>query len=693
MALYLMSAILWACLVPIAFVSTVGGIVALSHFRLIYRSLDVLLISLLSSLLVNCVIVVPLALSVVINNLTWSVELCKFFVWTFVTSRMVGIITLISISMDCLIMLRAPGSFRIYGLVRSRTVYVYVICVWILAIFTGGVPLIGWSGITFVKSVNNECMFMPFEIGSSFSIFMAVLEFASIFLSVICITDAFFCLKHAKRSYNLRRTPGSQQGLPKELVNNSEGLPKSAILEALDFSANAMDAWVIALAVVILCYVINHIPFMVICVVGAVTPTAITHGTSRTVVLWLLIAEGYEICRIQLYHKRLQLSMPRRRSSSTSAQPTPQTSSRSGRRSESPSYYRRASGSEMVDGDVDMISTPNGTAKQVPNGYVSSVSTIEEVLEEAPIHNLQTLPMRRNSPPPRESEVYTNAAFEPDVTQAKVTPEQSTMSPDTIIIYPDEDGTVRRMCTPVGNRTPSPDYSAQFTRTPSPDYARRHPYSQPSRDSSSSSCDEYTDSDIENVLNDLEYDVPQKTEEEQDRDNDNEQYIRRLPQKQNSDTPDDSEGIDNDSVSDNVPKVDDGRVEEDEVDATSDESTKIGNETPGEETCRQPLVPTIIIQPESTQPVQQNTNNVTTTPDDDDPNIMSNNKDTNWKTADKTLSLMEFLMSKEEGEAYLDTGQNIHEGRYPMSDFETGGTMIYDSRYPLREEEEITAFV
>jgi hypothetical protein len=259
---YLSHAVIWSCFTPIALLSCILALVALSHFHKIYRSLDILLLSFMASLFLQVFLLMPVFLAVIIESIQWPVTLCKFFVWCFVTTRMIAIITLISLSLDSVLMLRVPGRYRVYGIVKSRTVQGYVIASWVLACFTGFVPLIGWSNLEFVK--NNVCHFLPYEIGSSFSIFLSVMEFTGIIMAMICLTDAYFCLKHAKSSYHFSTTQ-MQQPQSSTVLNSidSNSDKKSMILGALDFTKSALDSWAATVTVCVVSYTINHLPFMV----------------------------------------------------------------------------------------------------------------------------------------------------------------------------------------------------------------------------------------------------------------------------------------------------------------------------------------------------------------------------------------------------------------------------------------------
>ena len=268
---YQSQTVVWGCFVPIALVSLIITIIALTHFRAIYRSLDLLLISMACGLLVGVVILFPIFMAVVINRIGWSEELCKVFTWCFITTKTIGIISLVVISIDGVLMLRVPGRYRIYGIIRSKTIHFCIVGFWLVAIIVGIVPILLWNSKKFTADwtvagavpTTNQCLFLPHELSDSFAIFLAITEFAGITVSIICIIDAYFYLRHVKSSYEFDAEYTSSEKAPPLLKKEERGKRNHELLKALDFTHSAKDSWAVSFVVVLVSYLLCHIPFMV----------------------------------------------------------------------------------------------------------------------------------------------------------------------------------------------------------------------------------------------------------------------------------------------------------------------------------------------------------------------------------------------------------------------------------------------
>ncbi|XP_064643271.1 uncharacterized protein LOC135497361 [Lineus longissimus] len=705
---YLSHAIIWSCFTPIALVSCILALVALSHFRDIYRSLDILLLSFIASLFLQVLLLMPVFLVVIIEAIQWPVILCKFFIWCFVTTRMIAIITLISLSLDGVLMLRVPGRYRVYGIVRSRTVQAYVIASWVLACFTGLVPLIGWSKLDFVS--NNVCHFLPYEIGPSFSIFLSVMEFTGIIMAMICLTDAYFCLKHAKSSYHFSTSQMHQPQSSAVLNSIDNSDKKSMILSALDFTKSALDSWAATVTVCVVSYAINHLPFMLISIAGAVAGDVMNHTSVTATILWLLLIEACvlpqflwlvsvryrhayyheviaclcsekkkdqdEYCKVQLYHKRVLLTGPYSLRKPNFRQQS----------------YNVGAGDE-IDGDIYATNSKvNGIIRRdynvqqaaAPSSVIMSLTSSDntpvrrkraefETQEmNIDVTNAQTLPIRGVHETQNGSPGYFNQAYVPDhedeleLAGIKLL-KYSRNNFDPILIRPGDDGTVRRQ---VVAREPSPDYSMSSSGNP------------PSFDSNESSEEEdsgtsINDSDISGVLGTAARNSLDITN--------NVVPIKRS-----------TGGILASMPSTEIPRgrsprrASSNSSRESFSDPDSDASIRRKRAYQFRKVHHRSYDVTPLDGGGGLYP-SQSPNALYFTDDHNDNGHTSNTENSQdpnkpleygktWKSADKTLSMMEFLMTKEEGLGYMDTGESY--SKYL-------GTRVDG----MKEEEEVSAFL
>jgi hypothetical protein len=281
------------------------------------------------------------------------------------------------------------------------------------------------------------------------------------------------------------------------------------------------------------------------------------------------------------------------------------------------------------------------------------------------VTNAETLPVRGVHATENGSPGYFNQGYEPDRTDeleldgVKLL-KYSKNNLDPIIIRPGEDGTVRRQVMP---REPSPDYSMNSSSEKPPSFDTN---SDTDEDDSGTSINDY---EIEGVLgmtarNSLDISnnvVPIKRSQSGE--------ILGMP---STEIPRDNSLGESSSNSSRESFSEPGiRRKRGKYKLHKVQHHRSYDVTPldGAGDSNSSYPPTLF--------VTDDKNNTTNIDSDQDPNKPSDYGNT-WKSADKTLSLMEFLMTKEEGLGYMDTGESY--SKYVTSE-------------GMKEEEEVSAFL
>ncbi|XP_061162334.1 uncharacterized protein LOC133171580 [Saccostrea echinata] len=272
----------WIVLTPLAVLTDLLSVTILCHYRCHFHGTDVVFISILVCMVLNA-LVIPLTPSLLnITNSEWNENLCNFFVWTALTTRMVQVSNLALLSFHWSKILRT--STKRIKVSTTTTVKIVVPIFWGVAAVVGLLPVIGAVPDNF--KTKNDCLFLLSDLGLGFLIFMMVFILTMTCISLVCSFDSIALIHYAKKIAFIKYGAGRFY-LPRKNDGLAENYTVHERYGQLNFAADLCR-----LVTIVTCFsfTVNHLPCVVIEFLYMSIGT--DRGLSEDLVTWLSLIEA-----------------------------------------------------------------------------------------------------------------------------------------------------------------------------------------------------------------------------------------------------------------------------------------------------------------------------------------------------------------------------------------------------------------
>ncbi|WAR13824.1 GP153-like protein [Mya arenaria] len=249
----------WLVVSPLAVVTDVLAIIVISHYFPYFHGTDVALISVVSAMIGNVVLTLPIPAYLGVRTLQWSPYVCDGFTWGVITFRIAQVLSLLVMSIHWSTLLKLSAQKKRY--VSTKYLKFTVFFVWMSAAIFGILPLIGAVDDTYNN--NGNCHFLPFSLGTGYCMLFIVLILLAMLVSLICCIDAMVLIKHMAAIADQKYQEPGRFRLPtdKPEVTLHGGSGVSDRQQRLQF---AWDLSKFSTIFIALAFAMDHLPFTVI---------------------------------------------------------------------------------------------------------------------------------------------------------------------------------------------------------------------------------------------------------------------------------------------------------------------------------------------------------------------------------------------------------------------------------------------
>ncbi|XP_050411671.1 uncharacterized protein LOC126826700 [Patella vulgata] len=274
--------IIWIVLSPIALITCIACIVIIAHYKPYYHGTDISLFSIFIAMSLRVVIVILLPSIMELANLGWTLHLCNFYVWAFIALHIAELLSFVTASIHWMSIPRSSTKKKIYN--SSKYVKIVISLVWFFAIVIGIVPVIEWS-----ENFQGfgECRFLPYNLGTGFSVFFIIINVFSFTMSLICTCDTMVLFSSMKRVATNKYQAGRFYLPSSASVAKTASQTVHAKYNELNFSSDLCRLVVI---LIICAFTIIHIPFTVIEFYQLVDNP--DREILEIIILWLILIEA-----------------------------------------------------------------------------------------------------------------------------------------------------------------------------------------------------------------------------------------------------------------------------------------------------------------------------------------------------------------------------------------------------------------
>ncbi|OWF41103.1 uncharacterized protein LOC110462969 [Mizuhopecten yessoensis] len=278
--------VLWLVLSPLAGVTGVITAVVIAHYTPFYHGSDILLFSYAITMSINSLLLPSVPALVEITGNTWPDILCQFYVWAFITFRVLQVLTLLSLS----VLWSAIMKYSTRGKrIKFTTIVKGVVpTIWVLSAVLGLLPIIGAVPDTFHSE--GKCHFLSSDLGQGMAVTMGVIVFSCVVFSVICVCDATVLLKYVRRVALVKYGAGRFY-LPQKR-SSVPGAGTYTIHERYHQLTFAWDVCRLVLVWVLGSGLVSHIPYAVLEFVALTSPPGSSHKTIKDAIIWLVLVEA-----------------------------------------------------------------------------------------------------------------------------------------------------------------------------------------------------------------------------------------------------------------------------------------------------------------------------------------------------------------------------------------------------------------
>ncbi|CAH1774985.1 unnamed protein product [Owenia fusiformis] len=282
------NALCWAGVTGAAILGVILILKSVTYYRSSHQTHDILMLSLLCTMLLNAVIILPIHLVMLLNNFQWHIMLCQFFVWCTITFRMAGLLSITALGFDRVLSLRLPSRYRYYGNTCSGATFIFLL--WIIASFIGIALILGWSDINFHST--SQCQFLSHAINRAFAIFVPIVILTSFIVTTVTLSDACSANEYLRKNMLImkyRKNRSSSKIPPSiRLENHAESWKKPILLGSDEFNTCYVNCKA-TLVVAMLSFILNHLPYMVLSFMGILSYQ--DHSHLEIAAMWCILIE------------------------------------------------------------------------------------------------------------------------------------------------------------------------------------------------------------------------------------------------------------------------------------------------------------------------------------------------------------------------------------------------------------------
>lgn len=245
----------WIILSPIAVLTDVAAIAIVCHYKPFYHGSDVMVISLMVAMTMNAILIVPIPACTELGYFKWNAYLCKFYVWAFVTFRVVQMLSLSAICFHWSTIFKASCNNQNKGL--TYRIKIISVIIWILSTIIGLLPIIGAVPDEFFGA--GSCRFLSSDIGIGFTVFIFIFVVTCMCIAIISICDVTFLTKCMKRTAHIKYGAGRFY-LPNKRSDIPGTYSTQEKFNQLNFTWDLCRFFCIVIS---FCFIGNHLPFVV----------------------------------------------------------------------------------------------------------------------------------------------------------------------------------------------------------------------------------------------------------------------------------------------------------------------------------------------------------------------------------------------------------------------------------------------
>ena len=246
----------WAVLLALSILSLGAAIVAITLQRSALRSLDVFIISILISFLLNASIIVSIHIYVDTHDKIWPTTLCNMYIWMSFSFRAAELLFLTALSVDRSAIFHTSGK---YSFKVTPVVALVVSCISLISVLLGSIPVTGLSRFR-TMNAGNQCTYLADDIHIGFAITVAILELTFIVICFIILIDVMIQWSFIKKGSIFTVTPSTS-----DVTSHS----RSVVKRTADLRQRSCDIALACDNCRVVCFVagllvvINHLPYIV----------------------------------------------------------------------------------------------------------------------------------------------------------------------------------------------------------------------------------------------------------------------------------------------------------------------------------------------------------------------------------------------------------------------------------------------
>ncbi|XP_063409386.1 uncharacterized protein LOC134692784 [Mytilus trossulus] len=272
----------WIILSPIAVLTDVAAIAIVCHYKPFYHGSDVMVISLIVAMTMNALLIVPIPACTELGYFDWNAYLCKFYVWAFVTFRVVQMLSLSAICFHWSTIFKASCNNQNKGL--TYRIKIISVIIWILSTIIGLLPIIGAVPDEFFGA--GSCRFLSSDIGIGFTVFIFIFVVTCMCIAIISICDVTFLTKCMKSTAHIKYGAGRFY-LPNKRSDIPGTYSTQEKFNQLNFTWDLCRFFCIVIS---FCFIGNHLPFVILEFMQSTT--GFNRSLVQEIILWLILMEA-----------------------------------------------------------------------------------------------------------------------------------------------------------------------------------------------------------------------------------------------------------------------------------------------------------------------------------------------------------------------------------------------------------------
>ena len=251
-------AVIYFVISPLALLADILAIFVIAHYFPYYHGTDVALISVISAMVGNAIVTLPIPAYLGLRELSWTPYLCSGFTWAVLTFKLAQLLSLMVMSIHWSTLLKLSAHKKRY--VSTKYLKLTIFFVWMSSAIFGILPVIGAADVNF--NTHGQCHFLGLSLGTGFCLFFIIMILLAVTVSLICCADAMILIRHMENvAHNKSQVNGRfrlQTDTPEVTLHSGSGV--SDIQQRLRF---AWDLSRFTTVFIAMAFTIDHLPYTV----------------------------------------------------------------------------------------------------------------------------------------------------------------------------------------------------------------------------------------------------------------------------------------------------------------------------------------------------------------------------------------------------------------------------------------------